>query len=141
MLDNDLIDSLDTESRDVEIRFAFWLMMPALVCILLPATCLFVYARTTGYDESALVLRFLNEYHVALFLPLIMICATLAASLYLLIAKDVIRMMGNLRSNQLPQRLDSDNAPIMSEGTQRALAGFAATALVASATGLLLWNG
>ena len=141
MIDHDLVDSLDTESRAQEIQFGFWLMLPALVCILIPAACLFVYARYTGFDEYPLVMRFLQEYHVALFIPLIMISASLVASLHLIIVKDVIRIVRDRRSNELLHRFDSDNAPTISEGAQRALAGFAASALVVFATGMLLWIG
>ena len=141
MFDKDLIDSLDTESRAQEMKFGMWLTAPAFVFIIIPAACLFAYSRSTGYDEYPLVMHLLHEYHVALFIPLIIICATLSAALYLILVKDVIRFAQQRRRSELMHQVYPDTAPEMPEGQQRAIAGFVAFALVILTTGMLFWNG
>lgn len=140
MRNDELFDSLDTESRDQEITLGLWLFAPTFVFVCMPAAALFAYSVYTGDDKSTLVFRFLNEYHVALFIPMIVILACLAAAIYLILVKDLIRIYETRRRNDLLRFDDDDELPL-SDGMRRTLSGFAATVIVVLGASVLLWNG
>jgi hypothetical protein len=121
MLDSSFVASQDPESRHQEIKIGWMLFIPSFLLISVPFAFVFVYSLYTGRDESQLVMRFLNEYHVALFIPLIAVLATLAASIYLVIVKDVIRILKYRRELTIARRYDFDGAPLSDSNTTAAI--------------------